>query len=150
MVVYPMSEGDQIHLNPAAIQLMPTLHFDRQSASSILKPSITLPFSTCFFHVLFELQPQNLMLSQDMTILSPQQMNIPKNTVCHINIKSVDLLPVLHTLFSPWISLSFIKFPSHFQAPCFTTIQLALHNSCKQPISAIHEISSNTASDRTP
>ena len=34
---------------------MPTLHFDQQSVSSLLKPTFTLSSSTCFFHVPFSL-----------------------------------------------------------------------------------------------
>ena len=30
VVVSPTSEGDQIHLNLAAVKLMPTIHFDRE------------------------------------------------------------------------------------------------------------------------
>ena len=56
LVVSPTSEGDQIHLNPAATLFTPTLPPpDRQSASSLLKPIFTLTSSTCFFHVFFGL-----------------------------------------------------------------------------------------------
>ena len=42
LVVSTTSDGGQIHLNPAAIRLTPTLHFDRQSASSIFKQAFML------------------------------------------------------------------------------------------------------------
>ena len=42
LVVYSTGESGQIHLNPAAILFTPTLHFDLQNASSLLKPSFTL------------------------------------------------------------------------------------------------------------
>ena len=51
----PTSENGQIHLKPAAIWFTPALHFDWQSASSLLKPIFTLSSSTCSFHVLFGL-----------------------------------------------------------------------------------------------
>ena len=53
--ISPMNERDQIHLNPAAIRLIPTIHFHQQSASSLLMPTLTLSSSTWFFHVLFSL-----------------------------------------------------------------------------------------------
>ena len=37
--------------------------------------------------------------------------------------KSYRGITILHTLLSPWISLSFIKLPSLFQAPYFTSMQ---------------------------
>ena len=49
----PTSEDGQN--NPAAIWLTPTLHCDRQSASSLLTPTFTLSSSTCFFNVPFGL-----------------------------------------------------------------------------------------------
>ena len=55
LVVPPTSESGQIPLHPAAILSTPTLHLDRQSTSSILKPVFTLSSSTYFFHVLFSL-----------------------------------------------------------------------------------------------
>ena len=55
LVLSPTSEGGQIHLNLVAIKFTPTVHFDRQSASSLLKPTFTLFPSTCFFHVLYGL-----------------------------------------------------------------------------------------------
>ena len=54
-IASPRNEGGQIHLNPAVIRLAPTLNLDRQSEFSILKPTIILSSSTCFFHVLFDL-----------------------------------------------------------------------------------------------
>ena len=55
LVVSTTSEGGQIHLNPEAILLTPTLYFDQQSASSLLKPTFTLfpqpaLFGLPFFH----------------------------------------------------------------------------------------------------
>ena len=44
-----MCEGDQIHLYPLAIGLAPTLDFDRQGASSLVRPTFTLSSSTYFF-----------------------------------------------------------------------------------------------------
>ena len=55
MVGSPTSEGGQIHFNPAAIIFTPTLHFNRQNASFLLKPTITLSSLTYFFHVPFGL-----------------------------------------------------------------------------------------------
>ena len=55
LVVSSISEGGHIHLNPAAILFTPTLHFERQSVSFLLKPTFILSSSTCFFHILFGL-----------------------------------------------------------------------------------------------
>ena len=42
LVVSTISEGGQIHLNPAAILFTPTLHFELRSASFLLKPTFIL------------------------------------------------------------------------------------------------------------
>ena len=44
------SEVSQNHLQPAAIRPTPTLHFDWQRAFCLLKSTITLSSSTCYFH----------------------------------------------------------------------------------------------------
>ena len=65
------SEDDQIHLNPAVILFTPALHFERQSAYVLLKPTFILSSSTCLFHVFFDFQPQDLMPSRcDHPLLS--------------------------------------------------------------------------------
>ena len=57
LVISRISEGGQIHLNPAAILFMPTLQrqYEQQSASFLLKPTFIHSSKTCFFHVLFGL-----------------------------------------------------------------------------------------------
>ena len=93
-----------------------------------------------------------------MIILSPQHMTIPANAVCHsqlINgftqtqhqhkiLRYIYLWAVLHTLLSSWIILSLVKFPSHFLSGTMHhlhTVLLVLHNTHKQPLSALEEIS---------
>ena len=59
---------------------------------------------------------------------------------------------MLHTLLSPLIFLSFIKFSSHFLSVTmlhFHTVLLALHRSYKQPLPALVEISYHTATHST-
>ena len=51
----PTSRGDRIHINLVAIWLKPTIHFDRQSASSLLWQTFTHSSSTCFFQLPFSL-----------------------------------------------------------------------------------------------
>ena len=76
----PASEGGQIPLNPTSIRPTPTIHF----AFFLLKPTFTLSSSVCFFCLSsFDLQPQS---SQNKTILSPQHMTMPTNTVCHCKV----------------------------------------------------------------
>ena len=64
-VVSPISEGGQIHLNPAAILFTLTLHFERHLSSSN-QPSYFLPqpifsMSSMASPSSFDYQPQNLM-----------------------------------------------------------------------------------------
>ena len=54
-LVSPTFQGGQILLNLVAIRLAQTFHFERQRASSMLKTTLTLSYSTCLFHVLFRL-----------------------------------------------------------------------------------------------
>ena len=51
LVLSQKTKGGHIHLNPAAIWLPTTVNFDRQNASPLLRPTIMLSSSTCFFHV---------------------------------------------------------------------------------------------------
>ena len=81
------NEGGQIHVNLLAIRLTPTIHCDLQTASSMLNPTFILSSSNRFFHLLHGLpltfNLKVLCPSQDMTILFPQHITIPTNTVCH-------------------------------------------------------------------
>ena len=72
--------------------------------------------------------------------------NHAKQKICHSQLiygfiqtqhehQSHKSFPILHTLFSPWISLTYVKFPSHFLSGTmlhFHAVLLALHNSYKQ------------------
>ena len=64
MVASPISEVGQIHLNSAAILFTPTLHFELQSASFLLKSTFILSSSTYIFTPYLaspsSFEPQNL------------------------------------------------------------------------------------------
>ena len=66
-VVSPTSEGGRIHLNLVSIRLVPTIHFDRQSTSSLFEQTTIFSTSICF-HVFSDsppsrnLQPQTVIL----------------------------------------------------------------------------------------
>ena len=124
MVVSPSSEDVQIPLNRAADRPTPTIHIDWQRACSILKPTFSLSFSMCFFHVLFglylffDLQPQNLMplsihdhplssaYDHAQLICSSIKPNIKifLSLSCTPHIALTSDLPVLHKIY---ISISF-------------------------------------------
>ena len=55
LVVSPFSEDGQIYLNPTANLFRLTFTIERQSASTLLKPTFILSSSTCLIHVLFGL-----------------------------------------------------------------------------------------------
>ena len=81
LIISPTRVGGQIHFNLVGIRLTSTIHFDRQSASSLLKPTFILSSSTCFFHVLFNLYSFHCpsaskinAINQNMTILSPKNI----------------------------------------------------------------------------
>ena len=68
VIVSTASDGGHIHQNIGTITLMPTIHFEEQSASSLLKPT----FSAFFINMLlaflafispFNRQHQTLILS---------------------------------------------------------------------------------------
>ena len=163
-------EDSLIHINPAAIWLTPTLHIDRQSASSLLKPTFTLSSSTSFFHVLLGLpfflwtstpKCNALLKTWPSSLLNtwPYQwtlLAITNRSMAslkpNMNIKSIDLFLSLSC--TPHHgSMSIAKFPSHFLSSTtlhFHTVLLALHTRCKQPLSALEEISCHTATHRTP
>ena len=127
LVVSPKSEGGQIHLNPAAILLRPTLHLERQSASSPLKPTFTLSSSTCFLHVLFGLpfflwpstSKSNALLNtwpHQQTLFAIANWSIASFKPS-MNIKSVELFPSLSSTphFALTMDLSNLhKFPIIF------------------------------------
>ena len=48
-------EGGRSHLKLLAIYLTLIIYLDRQCASFLLKPTITLSSSSCLFHVIFSL-----------------------------------------------------------------------------------------------
>ena len=66
----------------------------------------------------------------NMTVLSPQHMTIPANTVCHSQLlygfiqtqhehqicRSFSIFELYSTLLLQWISLFFVKFSSHFSS----------------------------------
>ena len=141
------------------------LPFSNQPSSFLPQPAFSMSSSACLSS--FDLQTKNL-IALLKTTLYPQHMNIPTNTVCHSQLiysftqtqhehqfhRSFSIFELYSTtLLSPWISLSVIKFPSHFLSSTmlhFHTELLVLHNSHKQPISALEEISCHTATHFTP
>ena len=107
--VFPTSKGGQIHHNPAAIWLTPTLNLDRQSASSIIKPTFTPSSTSCFLHILLGL-PFFFWTStsRSNTLLKKWPSSLLRTWPCHwtqfamtnwsivsfkpnINIKSIDI-----------------------------------------------------------
>ena len=130
------SEDGQINLYPStAILLTSMLHFDRQTASSSLKPTFTYSSSTCFLHVLFNLscfpspstsKPNALLRTWPSSLLNTwhSQWTLFVTAIWPIASSSTTstsnsqiqlyLLVVLHILCSPRIFLSFVIFQSHF------------------------------------
>ena len=51
--VIPVNGGGQIYPTLTAISQTPTLHLARFMASLFSKPTLSLSFSTCFFHIFF-------------------------------------------------------------------------------------------------
>ena len=160
-VVSPTSDVGQTHLNLVEniiliIILICKAHLSRSSHPSCFScPAFFMFFSASISS--FDLRPQTLMLFQ-IHGQPPSKLCDHVNTPCLP--KTTDLLSyssptsvssccffyipaVMHTLLSPWISLSFIEFPSlilsgtmiHFHAEL-----VALHSSCKQLLSALEEI----------
>ena len=174
LVVSPTSEGGQIHCNTASIRFMPTLHFNQQRASSLLKLTFTLSSSTCFFHVIFGLSfflwpsttrsnallkmwPSSLLNTwpYQWTLFARDNWSMVSYKPS-MNIKSVNLFLSLSC--TPHIALimdlSILpKFSSHFPSGTmlhFHTVLPALHNSYKQPLLPLEEIFCQAATHSTP
>ena len=148
-----------------SIRLLPTLHFDQHSTSSLLKSTFMLCSSTCIFHVLFSLHffiwdftSNPMPFSRHDHPLSPQ--HIPPNIVYHSQlfyafilnqhqvINSFSTFQMYFTDCCQHGSLSYVKFPSHLLSSTMLHLNielLALHSSCKQPHSALEKTSCNIA-----
>ena len=104
--------------------------------------------------------------SQDMTILFPQHIAMPMNTVCHSQLVYSFLQTQheheicasfsvfeLHSTHCSHFTLSFVKFQSHFHSGTILhshTVLLALCNSYMLSLSALEETFCHTETHRTP
>ena len=125
LVVFPSTDGGQIHLNPVAKKLTPTILCDRHNDSPCLtQPSHFLPQPASAMSSLACLSLNSLPLTfslkvycpaQDLTILSPQHIIIPLNTV----FLSLSSCPHI----APIMDLSvFRSLPICLSTSCFTFI----------------------------
>ena len=131
----------------------PTFHFDRQRASSHLKPTFTLSSSTCFFHVHFGLpfflwpstSKSNALLRTWPSSLLKTRPSSLINTWTHKHIFHSHLIygyiqtqhehqirryfPVFQ-LYSIHCSHHGSLLSSLFHSPCFTSINILSHLCC--------------------
>ena len=142
------------------------LPFSNQPSYFLPQPAFSMSSAVC--RSIVDLQTKNIMPSSrhDHPLSSIHEHT--NDTLCHSQLiyrftqtqhdhqfhRSFSIFELYSTtLLSPWISLSIIKFQSHFLSTTmlhFHTEMLVLHNYHKQPISTLEEISCHTATHFTP
>ena len=95
------------------------------------------------------------MASMSVTFGSWLLMSVTFGSLYRIYLRNIFfcLSALLHTLLSPWIFMSFVRFPSNFLSGTmlhFHAMLLALHISHEKPLSAFEEISCHAATHDTP
>ena len=151
----PTSEGCLILLNPAEIWLTPTLHFDRQSVSSIIKPTFTLSSSACFFHVLFNIPfylwpstsisnfllktypssllntwPSSLLNSWPSSLLNSWPSSLLNTWPCQCTLFAITNWSMVS--FKPWMSIKYVD--------RFLSLRCTPHIALTMDLSGIHKM----------